>query len=83
MTSYLHEHAEWIAPGNLMEGNFDLIHALELKLWHFKVSPYVCIGKPRICNVLSPGVRYLENRLASTCIGYHAAGIVSRGLLKG
>ena len=39
-----------------------LIHTLELKLWHFEESPYVCIGKPHICNVLSPGVRYLENR---------------------
>ena len=39
-----------------------LIHALELKLRPFKVYPYVCIGKPCVCNVLSPGVRYLENR---------------------
>ena len=39
-----------------------LIHALELKLRPFKVHPYVCIGKPRLCNVLSPGVRCLENR---------------------
>ena len=36
-----------------------LIHALEFKLRPFKVYPYVCIG---ICDVLSPGVRYLENR---------------------
>ena len=37
-----------------------LIHTLEWKLQHFQVSPYVCAGKPHICNVLSPGVRYLE-----------------------
>ena len=24
----------------------DLIHTLELKLWHFEVFPYVYIGKP-------------------------------------
>ena len=47
--------------------NFDgaariLIHTLELKLWHFKVFSYVCTGKPCVCNVLSPGVHYLENR---------------------
>ena len=47
-----------------------LIHALELKLRPFKVFPYVCIGKPCVCNVFRPratwktgnthGVRYLE-----------------------
>ena len=29
-----------------------LIHAFELKLWHFEAFPYVCIGKPYVCNVL-------------------------------
>ena len=46
MANCLHEHAEWIAPGNRI-----LIHTLELK-WQF--SPYVCIGKPWICNVFCP-----------------------------
>ena len=32
----------------------NLIHTLELKIWHFKVFPYVCIGKPYVCNVLRP-----------------------------
>ena len=27
-----------------------LINALYLKSWHFEVLPYVCIGKPYICN---------------------------------
>ena len=31
-----------------------LIHTLELKIRHFEVSPYVCIGKPCICNVFRP-----------------------------
>ena len=31
-----------------------LIHVLELKLRPFKVFPYVCIGKPCICNVFRP-----------------------------
>ena len=31
-----------------------LIHTLELKFWHFEVPPYVCIGKPCICNVFRP-----------------------------
>ena len=31
-----------------------LIHTLELKLWHLEVSPYVCTGKPCICNVFRP-----------------------------
>ena len=31
-----------------------LIHTLQLKLRHFEVSPYVCIGKPCICNVFRP-----------------------------
>ena len=31
-----------------------LIHTLELKLRHFDVSPYACIGKPCICNVFRP-----------------------------
>ena len=30
------------------------IHTLELKLWPFKVFPYVCIGKPCVCNVFRP-----------------------------
>ena len=41
-----------------------LIHTLELKLWHFEVSPYVCMWKPCVCNVSRPlyvSVRYLEN----------------------
>jgi hypothetical protein len=42
-----------------------LIHALEIKLWHFEVLPYVYMGKSCICNVLSPGVRYLEIRSKS------------------
>ena len=28
-----------------------LIHASELKLWHFEVFQYVYVGKPYICNV--------------------------------
>ena len=55
-----YRHAEWVQTRELTLGI--LTHTLESKLWHFEVSPYVCIGKPRICNVLSPGVRYLENR---------------------
>ena len=35
-------------------GSGILIHTLELKLWHFKVLPYVCTGKPCICNVFRP-----------------------------
>ena len=31
-----------------------LINTLELKLWYFEVFPYVCIGKPYVCNVLRP-----------------------------
>ena len=31
-----------------------LIHASELKLWHFEVFPYISIGKPYICNVFRP-----------------------------
>ena len=31
-----------------------LIHTLELKLWHFEIFPYVCIGKPYICNISRP-----------------------------
>ena len=46
--------------------NFDrdtfLIHTLELKLRLLECSPYVCIGKPCICNVSTFGVRYLETR---------------------
>ena len=40
MTNYSHEHAEWIK----ILGSGILIHTLELKLRHFEVSPYVCIG---------------------------------------
>ena len=44
--------------------NFDqetfLINTLELKLRLLECSPYVCIGKPCICNVSTCGVRYLE-----------------------
>ena len=35
-----------------------LIHTLELKLWYFENFPYVCIGKPCICNVLRPRVTW-------------------------
>ena len=31
-----------------------LVHTSELKLWHFEVFPYVCIGKPHVCNVFRP-----------------------------
>ena len=34
-----------------------LIHTLELKIWHFKVFPYVCIGKPYVCNVYAHALR--------------------------
>ena len=54
-------------------GSGILIHTLELKLWHFEVFPYVCIGKPCVCNVFHPratwntrGVRYLETQNWST-----------------
>ena len=33
---------------------FDGIHTLELKLWHFEVSPYICIRRPYVCNVSHP-----------------------------
>ena len=35
MINYSHEHAEWIASGNLMDRI--LIHITELKLWHFPI----------------------------------------------
>ena len=31
-----------------------LIHTSEFKLWHFEVFPYVCMGKPYVCNVFRP-----------------------------
>ena len=34
-----------------------LIHTLELKLWHFEVSAYVCMWKPCVCNVSPPTLR--------------------------
>ena len=37
----LHGHAEWVRIQNLMAGN--LIHTLELKLWHFEVFLYICL----------------------------------------
>ena len=37
-----------------------LIHTLELKIWHFECLPYVCTGKPCICNVSRPRVTYVH-----------------------
>ena len=36
---------------------FDGIHTLELKLWQFEVSHYVCIGKLYVCNVHAHALR--------------------------
>jgi hypothetical protein len=41
------------------------MHTLELKLRFLECFPYVCVGKPRMCNVLSPSVHGLE--LAQNC----------------
>ena len=49
MMNCLYEHTEWIAPGNTMEQNFD--SHLRIKVMALSTSPYVCIGKPCICNV--------------------------------
>ena len=35
----------------------NLIHTLELKLWHLEVFPYVCMWKPCVCNVSPPTLR--------------------------
>ena len=54
--------------------NFDLeiffIHTLELKLRLLDCSPYVCIGKPCICNVSRLGVHYLETCSKLGSLGY-------------
>ena len=34
-----------------------MIHASELKLQHFEVFPYVCTGKPYVCNVSAHALR--------------------------
>ena len=44
------------------------IHTLELKLWHFEVSPYVSIGKPCICNVYA---HLLHEVCGHTCMHTH------------
>ena len=41
-------HPEWVETRNLTWKN--LIQALKLKLWHFKIFPCVCKGKQCICN---------------------------------
>ena len=48
-----------------------LIHASELKLWHFEVFQYVCIGKPYICNVFRPCATWVTftRFVQNCCIG--------------
>ena len=41
MTNCLHEHAEWIAPGNLMEQNFDSCLRIKvMALYSFPICLY-------------------------------------------
>jgi hypothetical protein len=44
MTKFLHEHAEWIAPANLYEMEFDSHRRIKVKVTVLEVSPYVYIG---------------------------------------
>ena len=49
---FFYGHTEWAETRDWPLGI--LIHTLQLKLRHFEVSPYVCIGKPCMCNVFHP-----------------------------
>ena len=43
-----------------------LIHTLELTLWHLEVFPYVCAGKPCLCNIFCPRAMW------GACMATHA-----------
>ena len=68
---FLHGSAEWVETRDLV-----CDHALELRLQPFEVSPYVCMGKPCICNVddLYPMWSKLAYRLPACIIFYYASG---------
>jgi hypothetical protein len=53
MTNFSYQHAEWTAPIEFScKRNFD--SRLRIKVTALSSSPYVCIGKPYLCNVFLP-----------------------------
>ena len=51
--NFLEEHTEWNVRVAHSTARF-FSHTLQLKICHLECFPFVCIGKPCTCNVLSP-----------------------------